>query len=143
MSKKTHKARSQLPQAHDHVKGYPREHYNADHSPKMQYKTYKSARGVARHMFHKTGEILEPYQCPICGCWHLGHVKDIPLPEEVKTLKQKTETALTVLNGYRRDIEHKKNEIEAISTKIEKLEKLIWEQYNELTLYYKQKDEEQ
>lgn len=41
---------------------------------KAAYPTLELAQRRAGHLYLKTGgEYIVPYQCPVCGQWHVGH----------------------------------------------------------------------
>src|SRR5438046_3074857 len=40
---------------------------------KVSYRLFHVAAGVASALTVKEGQLLEPYKCPDCGQWHVGH----------------------------------------------------------------------
>lgn len=133
--KKDRLARSSLPKKRDHIKGWPREHYNDDRSEKVQYKTETSAKGVAAMMMSKTGTApLEAYLCPYCGCWHIGHRKLLPAEQRQLILKETIEGEMYMITKYKKDLDHVAREVLALESKIENLEYLVEDHYRELYL---------
>jgi hypothetical protein len=56
---------------------------------KVAYSTYENARAEARYFmrqgkFQREDSHLEPYRCPYCSGWHLGHA-----PERVPRFERK------------------------------------------------------
>lgn len=55
---------------------YPREHYNADHSPKRGFKTYEAAMRSAKTIDRMFDEKMYAYKCKYCFRYHIGHHKE-------------------------------------------------------------------
>jgi hypothetical protein len=54
---------------------FPREHFNADGSPKVVHKTRENAIQHKRALIlaGRAGKHLQVYQCSHCASWHVGH----------------------------------------------------------------------
>jgi hypothetical protein len=54
---------------------FPREHFNADGSPKVGHKTREAAIQHKRSLIlaGRASKHLQVYECSHCGSWHVGH----------------------------------------------------------------------
>jgi hypothetical protein len=54
---------------------FPREHFNADGSPKVAHKTREAAIQHKRSliMAGRASKRLQVYECSHCASWHVGH----------------------------------------------------------------------
>ena len=56
--------------------GSAREHWRQDGQPKSRYADRADANRAALHLRLEAGADLDPYQCSLCGGWHLGNRPD-------------------------------------------------------------------
>jgi hypothetical protein len=54
---------------------FPREHFNADGSPKVAHKTREDAIAHKRSLIlaGRASKQLQVYECSHCASWHVGH----------------------------------------------------------------------
>lgn len=50
---------------------HDRGHYNKDGTPKRGL-TETVAEGTAVWVLETQGDVVHPYLCEVCGCWHVG-----------------------------------------------------------------------
>ena len=46
--------------------------YRACRKKKLRFATYNEAMKAAKRIRENTGEVLYPYECWVCGGWHLS-----------------------------------------------------------------------
>jgi hypothetical protein len=56
--------------------GGSREHWRADGAPKTRFATQEDANRWSLHLRLEEGADLDPYQCQMCGGWHLGNRRE-------------------------------------------------------------------
>ncbi len=49
--------------------------HTSDGTPKKRYANWLTANEVALTLEARDGEPMAAYRCPLCGGWHVGHVR--------------------------------------------------------------------